>query len=60
MPIIWDTKHESGPAEILLQHVDAQEALARDPDRYVRCLPPGMKPGPRHGTNRIVHGDSGA
>jgi hypothetical protein len=55
--VVWDLQHESGgPAEILMHGVDASETLARGRGRYVRVLPAGMKPGPRSGTNRIVHG----
>jgi hypothetical protein len=63
MPIIYDTKHPSGVAEILLDELSAQEMIGRgnsaEPGRYVRVLPPNTKRGPRSGLDRIVLGAGG-
>jgi hypothetical protein len=52
--VIWDLGDETGPAEMKVHTVNADEALARDPKRYVRHLPDGMKPGPKSGLQRVV------
>lgn len=52
--LIIDLKDPSGPSEVFLWSTDAAESLERDPSRYVEKLPPGMKMGPRSGTNWII------
>jgi hypothetical protein len=52
--LIWDLKHESGPAQINHWSTDAGDMLERDPERYVEKLPPGVEPGPHVGVNRII------
>jgi hypothetical protein len=52
--LIWDLQDPSGPAEVDHWSTDNGESLERDPLRYVKKLPPGLKPGPRTGTNRII------
>lgn len=44
-------KRDGGPVQIDLWTVDANEAMRRDPDRYVKSLPRGTKPGRAHFEN---------
>jgi hypothetical protein len=52
--IVWDLLHESGPAQIEMDHVHAGDALERDKGRYVAELPVGVRPGPHVGANRVI------
>jgi hypothetical protein len=52
--IIFDLRHPSGPAEVMMHGIDALDAVARDPKRYMRWLPALTKLGPKQGVNRIV------
>jgi hypothetical protein len=52
--IIYDLKHPSGVAEVQMHGIDALDACTRDPKRYVRWLPAGVKLGPKQGRERIV------
>jgi hypothetical protein len=52
--LIYDLADKSGPAEVFTHTVSAEEAIARDPARYVRKLPPGVQLGPKQGLDRIV------
>jgi hypothetical protein len=56
MAIIYDLKHESGIAEIVIDALSAREMIERDPERYkaLKDLPPGTKLGPKRGQDRIV------
>jgi hypothetical protein len=58
MPIIYDLVMDAPlVAEILLESVDVEEWLARNPTRFSRTLPPGKQLAPQHsGMNRINPG----
>ena len=45
---VWDLKADNGPLQLIMRSVNARDALARDPERYVLKLPRGVKPGPAH------------
>lgn len=49
----YDTWRErvGGPVQLENWSVDVREALERDPERFVRELPKGMKPGRQHYEN---------
>jgi hypothetical protein len=52
--IIYDLEDESGPAMVLTHSVNAAEAVERDPKRYVRKLPEGVKLGPKNWPNPVI------
>ena len=41
--LIYYLKDKLGPAEIVTHSVNADEMIERDPQRYVRVLPPTAK-----------------
>jgi hypothetical protein len=51
----WEREHGDAAAELQCFPAHGGEMLENGHGRYVRHLPQGVKLGPRHGTNRIIH-----